>query len=172
MLAHAAHATATFAELGMAISLGLMMKIIKPKDSPIDEDEVLRETLKHEQKIDHRNKITRDIEQNEGWFVAILHKRGCQIKDAGGSFLGIVSIVKFHIWEGFHYISFGLAFLALIGLAYCTKEELWTLNFALASLLLSTWKGICVHRSTTSQKGHKEGLLGIPLEPVPPENGD
>lgn len=83
-----------------------------------------------------------------------------------------MSIIRLHIWGGFHYVTALLAFLALLGLAYCTVEESWTLKFALASLLLSAWKGICVHKSTASPNGQKEGLLGIPLEPVQSANGD
>jgi len=168
LLAHAAHATATFAELGMAISLGLMMKIIKPiSTAPLDTIQI--ETRKREREK-RRNCTTKDIEKDEGAFVALLHKTGCQINDAGNSISNAAHIFWLHLWEIAHYIALLFAIAALLGLAYCPTEETWTLGFAVISFLLAAWKGVHVHKST--KDGKSEGLLGIPLEPVQPENSD
>jgi len=152
----------------MAISLGLMMKIIKPT-STTSVDQIQVETRKREQ-LKRRMRTTRNIIQDEGAFVAMLHLAGCHISDAGNSISNIAHIVWLHIWGAAHYAALLFAIAALSGLAYCPTEETWTLAFAVVSFLLATWKGVHVHKST--KDGKSEGLLGIPLEPIQPESSD
>lgn len=169
MLDHAVHATATFAELGMAVSLGLMMKIIKPAENP--NDAILRETKKRQKeqdKADKRNKTIAGIQETDGPTVAFLHRVVCKIKDGFNKALGWIHFAVEWIWDKFHYFTAALALLALIGLAYCNEQESWTFFFALASLLLATWKAVYVHRSTEFPREQKDGMLGVPVDPVPP----
>lgn len=167
MLAHAAHATATFAEVGMAISLGLMLKIIKPKHDPTDEIRRVTEKSKREQiKADRRSKTISDIENTDGKFLAVVHRVICSIKDLVSNILHMLFVVLSFFWEYFYYVTLVFALLALLGLAYCPKEEDWTLVCALASLLFAIWKAMHIHKS----RDQKEGMLGVPIDPIPPNN--
>lgn len=148
----------------MAISLGLMMKIIKPQTSaPVDPIQV--ETRKRE-KEERRMRTASDIAKNEGILLAALHLVGCHINDAGNSISNIAHIIWLHIWGITHHIALLFAIAALLGLAFCPDEP-WTLAFAGVSFLLATWKGIHVHKS--NKDGGDKGSLGVPIDPVPPD---
>jgi hypothetical protein len=96
MVTHIAHATATFAELTLAMSIALLTKIIS---SPVVVDSLARETTE------------KRIETNENRFVKATFKFACTITDKFNGFMLYAPI-----------IAFVLAIAALCGLALCSLE--------------------------------------------------
>lgn len=96
MSAHIAHATATFAELSLAMSIAMLTKIITP---PLIVDSLSRETT------------VKRLETSETRFVRSMFKVSCAISDVG---MGIFSY--------FAVFSFVLAIVSLLGLALCPNS--------------------------------------------------
>ena len=93
MVTHIAHATATFAELSLAMSIAMLTKIIMP---PPIIDSLARETT------------AKRLEAEENWFVKLFYQFACTISDKIRGFFSNAPVY-----------SFLLALASLFGLALC-----------------------------------------------------
>lgn len=111
MVTHIAHATATFAELSLAMSIAMLTKIILP---PPIIDSLARETT-----------LKRLETGGETWFVKIMYRVACAISD------GIRGVFSYSA-----SLSFMLALTSLFGLAFCptSSDKVDYLVFAVSLL--------------------------------------
>lgn len=97
MVAHIAHATATLAELSLAMSIAMLTKIIIP---PTIIDSLARETT------------LKRLETGETWFVRFMYRVACTISDGIRGFFSRSAL-----------LSFVLALGSLFGLALCPTSS-------------------------------------------------
>lgn len=97
MPAHIAHATATFAELSIAMSIAMLTKIIMP--APVV-DALARETTRER------------VKESDGKLVTVIYGFGCWISDTLGS-----------ITSNIPFVSLILSLASLIGLGFCSSTS-------------------------------------------------
>jgi hypothetical protein len=159
MLEHATHATATFAELTLAISLGLMMKIIRP-DVPPD-DLVDKETRAAVAKATTDN-ITDLITQKQNRFVACVYGLAVATCDKSKGIWETVKNIFVLFWQHVHWVTAMIAVVTLIGLAFCPLHE-WQFWCSITAFCIATVKGWHVHRTPGALKPHQ---ADVPVEPA------